>query len=99
MLDLKYSKASRLCFWLLIVFTILTIAFEYFVYAFEQLAEDKGERNGNQTQSSLTGADSQYKDAAYYFILSREFSELSATVACYSLLILQFFTKKERKIK
>ena len=99
MLDLKYSKASRLCFWLLIVFTILTIAFEYFAYAFEQLAEDKGERNANQTQSLLTGGERQYKGTAYYFILSREFSELSATVACYSLLLLQFFMKKERKNK
>ena len=98
MLDLKYSKLSRLCLWLLIIFTTVTIGFEYFAYAFEQLVEDAVKVTGNTTSSS-TGADAQLTGTPYYFTISKEFSELFATFSCYALLVLQFFIKKERKNK
>ncbi|UJR19588.1 hypothetical protein I4U23_022723 [Adineta vaga] len=99
MLDLKYSKLSRLCFWLLIIFSTIAVAFEYFVYAFDQLVEEKGDGiNGSmKNETFLVPSDSHYINIAQYFDIGKEICELLATVSCYSLLILQFFIKKERK--
>jgi hypothetical protein len=99
MLDLKYSILSRLCFWLLIIFSTVTVAFEYFAYAFEQLAEDKESKNASDNSLSGDGTREQHTGNAHYFSAAREFSELAATIACYLLLVLQFFMKKERKNK
>ena len=43
--------------------------------------------------------DDQHTGSAQYFDVVRELSELLAAGACYLLLVLQFFMKKERKNK
>ncbi|CAF1313855.1 unnamed protein product [Adineta steineri] len=102
MLDLKYSKLSRFCLWMLVLFSILSVVFEYFVYGFEQLIEEntKNHQNYQKNQTStLSSSTDQYKNTENYFVIARELSEFIGTIACYSLLILQFFMKKERKNK
>ncbi|CAF0940443.1 unnamed protein product [Adineta steineri] len=102
MLDLKYSKLSRFCLWMLVLFSILSVVFEYFVYGFEQLIEEntKNHQNYQKNQTStLSSSTNQYKNTENYFVIARELSEFIGTIACYSLLILQFFMKKERKNK
>lgn len=89
MLNLKYSRLTRLCFWLLLIFSTIAVAFEYFVYTFEQRAEEIYKDNynitTNETQSSSSS--NHYTHAAEYFDLAKEIGELLATLACYSMLI------------
>lgn len=102
MLDLKYSKLTCLCLWFMIIFSTLSIGFEYFVYALEQMIEEKNKNDNNNyldNESSFLSSNSEYKDAIRYFIVAREITELISTIACYLLLLLQFFIKKERKNK
>lgn len=97
-LNLEHSKLGRLCFWLFIVFSTVAVAFEYFVYALDHLAEEQSENSGvylKNTTSVLPSA-SHYTINSQYFDVGREACELLATIACYSLLVLQFFKKKKQ---
>ncbi|UJR20010.1 hypothetical protein I4U23_023144 [Adineta vaga] len=87
MLNLKYSRLGHLCFWLIMTFSTISVALEYFVYVFEQPADQKDkDMNVNmKNRTSLLPSNNQYTDTAQYFNI--------ATVACYSLLVLQFFMK------
>ena len=84
--DLVYSGTSRLSFWLLIIFATMTVLFENFEFVYDQRAEDAHNATTKEYNEELTRI----------FLYTSNIMEILASVACYVLLLLQFFSKHDK---
>ena len=84
--SLVFSKLSRASFWALIVFATVTVICENVEFIFD-----------NRAQSALvanrTSEEHFYKDLATRYKYASNAAEMLASIACYTLLTLQFFLK------
>lgn len=85
--DLKYSRLSRLSFWLLIILATISVICENIEFAYSRRAEN--EHNPSTKEY--------YHKIANGMEYTNHISDFLATLSCYSLLLLQFFSISDEK--
>ncbi|UJR21040.1 hypothetical protein I4U23_024140 [Adineta vaga] len=85
--DLIYSGCSRLAFWLLIILATTTVICENFEFVYSRLQQDTHDPS----------LEKHYYNLALAFQYASNISELCASIACYVLLLLQFFSKTDKR--
>lgn len=92
--DLIYPGYSKLSFWLLIIFATVTVICENFEYVYDNYAQAAHEAHKDKNEEY-------YYRIARYFLYANNIMEMAASLSCYALLLLQFFSisDKQKKIE
>jgi hypothetical protein len=90
--DLIYSGCSRLSFWLLIIFATVTVLCENMQFVYDHRKQDANAANDTAKEEHM-------KKLVHGFRYSGNIMELSASMSCYVLLVLQFFSKTDKEKK
>jgi hypothetical protein len=90
--DLIYSGCSRLSFWLLIICATMTVLCENFEFVYDRRAQDAHAAHDSASEERM-------HTFAMGFQYASNIMELSASMACYVLLVLQFFSKSDKREK
>lgn len=90
--DLRFLFYSKLSFWLLIVFATATVVCENFEYVYDNYANRAAEAHDKRNEEF-------YLRIARNFLYASNTMEILASLSCYALLLLQFFSKADKQKK
>ena len=97
--DLLYSGPSRLSFWLLIIFATMAVLCKNFQFVYQHNTQQPFTALNNATTEGNNASEARNSKLEHGFDYASNIMELLAAMACYVLLLLQFYSKSDKQKK